>query len=103
MRHISFVDNARVSYSNPVRQSLFRFRDSLNGGKSKSLTAAESLLEIVPSAKVTGYELTVPMPGHLVSEKGMCSTVTVAVQYLTVVLLFVITSRCSPVKLQINP
>ena len=32
VRHITLVDNGRVSYSNPVRQSLFTFKDCLEGG-----------------------------------------------------------------------
>ena len=43
------VDNSRVSYSNPVRQSLFEFEDSLHGGKSKCVAAAEALRRIFPS------------------------------------------------------
>lgn len=35
VRHITFVDSARVSYSNPVRQSLFTYNDCLEGGKPK--------------------------------------------------------------------
>lgn len=35
VRHITFVDSARVSYSNPVRQSLFTYDDCLEGGKPK--------------------------------------------------------------------
>ena len=35
VRHITFVDNGRVSYSNPVRQSLFSFEDCLDGGAPK--------------------------------------------------------------------
>ena len=33
--HITFVDNGRVSYSNPVRQPLFEFADCVDGGKMK--------------------------------------------------------------------
>jgi hypothetical protein len=43
VRHISFVDSGKVSFSNPVRQSLFDFGDSLKGGKFKALAAAEKL------------------------------------------------------------
>ena len=42
------VDNAKVSYSNPVRQSLFTFEDCLNGGKPKAVAAAETLKKIFP-------------------------------------------------------
>lgn len=32
VRNITFVDSGRVSYSNPVRQTLFNFEDCLDGG-----------------------------------------------------------------------
>lgn len=35
VRHISFVDNGKVSYSNPVRQSLFELTDCADGGAFK--------------------------------------------------------------------
>jgi hypothetical protein len=71
IRHVTFVDNGRVSYSNPTRQvgpgharsmvslhlrvscmcvqSLFEFSDC-GGGKLKAPTAAEALKRILPSA-----------------------------------------------------
>jgi len=48
VRHITFVDNGTISYSNPVRQPLYEFQDCLNGGKPKAQTAAESLKRIFP-------------------------------------------------------
>ena len=48
MRNITLVDNGKVSYSNPARQSLFAFEDCANGGKPKAETAAESLRKIFP-------------------------------------------------------
>lgn len=48
MRHITFIDNGRVSYSNPVRQSLFQFEQCLNGGQLKAESAAEALRKIFP-------------------------------------------------------
>ena len=48
MRHVTFVDYGKVSYSNPVRQSLFTFEDSLHGGKSKADAASQSLKAIFP-------------------------------------------------------
>lgn len=56
MRTITFVDNSKVSYSNPVRQTLFNFEDCLNGGKHKANAAAESLKRIFPGV-VSGYNL----------------------------------------------
>ena len=35
VEHITFVDNGRVSFSNPVRQPLFEFSDCVDGGKPK--------------------------------------------------------------------
>lgn len=48
VRQLTLVDNSRVSYSNPVRQSLFTFEDSMAGGKPKAQTAAEALKRIFP-------------------------------------------------------
>ena len=42
------LDYGKVSYSNPVRQTLFTFEDSLNGGKPKAEAAAASLQKIFP-------------------------------------------------------
>jgi len=70
---ITFVDNSKVSYSNPVRQSLFTFQDCLGGGKSKAEAAAESLRLIYPCVKSVGHTLSIPMPGHFVGEEGKFS------------------------------
>lgn len=64
VRTITLVDNGKISYSNPVRQSLFFFEDSLNGGKPKAETAAANLKKIFPGVKATGISLNIPMPGH---------------------------------------
>ena len=48
VRTITFVDSARVSFSNPVRQPLFDFEDCLNGGKPKAACAADKLKKIFP-------------------------------------------------------
>ncbi|KFM67470.1 Ubiquitin-like modifier-activating enzyme ATG7, partial [Stegodyphus mimosarum] len=68
VRKITFVDNSRVSYSNPVRQTLYTFEDSLQGGKYKAVTAAESLKNIFPGVDAQGLILSVPMPGHSIPE-----------------------------------
>jgi len=67
VRHISLVDNGKVSFSNPVRQSLFMFEDCLNGGKPKAVAAAERLRQIFPGVTAEGHELSIPMPGHPLS------------------------------------
>jgi len=68
VRNITFVDNGRVSYSNPVRQSLFTFSDCLDGGRFKAEAAAERLKEIFPGVETTAKVMTIPMPGHFVSK-----------------------------------
>ena len=67
-RNITFLDNAKVSYSNPVRQSLYEFKDCLDGGKKKSVAAAEKLKEIFPGVVSNSYEMTIPMPGHPIAQ-----------------------------------
>ncbi|CAG8494260.1 7433_t:CDS:10 [Ambispora gerdemannii] len=67
VRNITFVDNSRVSFSNPVRQPLFFFEDCLDGGKPKAQTAAENLKKIYPGVNSEGYEINIPMPGHPIS------------------------------------
>lgn len=57
MTHITFVDYGKVSYSNPVRQSLFTYEDALNGGKDKAVTAAKRVNEICPGLVSVNYEL----------------------------------------------
>lgn len=69
-RNISFVDNSVVSYSNPVRQSLFTFEDSQNA-KPKAVAAADNLRKIFPGVKSKSYQMTIPMPGHPVGESMM--------------------------------
>ncbi|KAK3807476.1 MAG: hypothetical protein JOS17DRAFT_766614 [Linnemannia elongata] len=67
VRNITFVDNAKVSFSNPVRQPLFEFEDCLEGGKAKAETAAASLRKVYPGVNANGYSMSIPMPGHPVS------------------------------------
>ncbi|ODV62226.1 Atg7p, partial [Ascoidea rubescens DSM 1968] len=64
VQNITFVDNGKVSFSNPVRQPLYKFDDCINGGKFKSLQAAQALKEILPTINSKGYNLEVPMIGH---------------------------------------
>ncbi|CAM9198000.1 unnamed protein product, partial [Ectocarpus fasciculatus] len=63
IRHITLVDNGRVSYSNPARQSLFEFEDAENKA-FKSVAAAQRLKKIFPGMVTTGHVLTIAMPGH---------------------------------------
>lgn len=70
VRHITFVDNGSVSFSNPVRQPLFTFNDCLEGGRKKALAAAEALKAIYPGVQSKGYVLSVPMAGHPVTDEA---------------------------------
>ncbi|QNP96114.1 YALIA101S04e04478g1_1 [Yarrowia lipolytica] len=64
VEQVTFVDNGTVSFSNPVRQPLYKYVDCLDGGKPKAETAAEALKEIYPAVKTSGITLEVPMIGH---------------------------------------
>ncbi|PWN49361.1 putative APG7-component of the autophagic system [Violaceomyces palustris] len=64
VRHITFVDSSKVSFSNPVRQPLFEFEDCLDGGKPKAQCAADRLKKVYPGINATGHQLNIPMPGH---------------------------------------
>lgn len=64
VRKITFVDYGNVSFSNPVRQPLFDFKDCLEGGAEKAYRAAEALQEIYPGVDSVGHVLSVPMLGH---------------------------------------
>ena len=68
VRKITFVDNGSVSFSNPVRQPLFFFKDCLDGGAKKAYQAAEALKEIYPGVDATGHVMSVPMAGHPVTD-----------------------------------
>lgn len=68
VRKITFVDNARVSFSNPVRQTLFTFEDCLEGGRWKAEAAADRLARVFPGVEAVSHVLTIPMPGHAVSK-----------------------------------
>lgn len=67
VRSITFVDNGRVSHSNPVRQSLYEFADCLQGGKPKAEAAAAAVQRIFPECTARGLNLSIPMPGHPIS------------------------------------
>lgn len=66
VRHITMVDNGKVSFSNPVRQPLFNFADV---GRPKAGCAAEALKLIFPLVQATGVELEIPMAGHSVTNE----------------------------------
>jgi len=68
-RSMTFVDNSPVSYSNPVRQTLYTFEDAKANAR-KATAAAEAIKRIFPSADVHSADLTIPMPGHPVSNSS---------------------------------
>ena len=57
-----------MSFSNPVRQPLYDFKDCLAGGAKKAHRAAEALSEIYPGVDASGYAISVPMAGHPVDD-----------------------------------
>lgn len=70
VRKITFIDYGKVSYSNPVRQPLFDFKDCLEGGAQKAYRAAEALQEIYPGVESAGHVLSVPMLGHPILDEA---------------------------------
>lgn len=69
VRKITFIDNAKISYSNPVRQPLFNFEDCLNGGEQKAPRAAAALKKIYPGVDAVGHVASVPMLGHPITNE----------------------------------
>ena len=67
IRNITFVDNGRVSYSNPARQCLFEHEDCVNRSY-KSIAAADRLKKIFPGIRSCGIVLNIPMAGHEIIE-----------------------------------
>lgn len=78
VKNISLVDNSKISYSNPVRQSLYTFDDCLNQGSGvfKADAAAASLERIHPTVNVNAHVLSIPMPGHHVAKNELDQTKT---------------------------
>ena len=67
IRNIKILDYGKVSYSNPVRQSLFTIQDcnAENGtGRMKAIAAADALKTIAADVVSEGIVLSIPMPGH---------------------------------------
>lgn len=67
-RKITFVDAGKVSYSNPVRQCLFTYEDSIKADNYKAPIAADRLREVFPMVETRGEVLKIPMPGHAVGQ-----------------------------------
>lgn len=75
IKDITIVDNARISYSNPVRQSLYTFEDCVKSAASfKAEAAAASLKRIHPSVNVKSHVFSIPMPGHHIADKEIDQT-----------------------------
>lgn len=62
------MDNGKVSYSNPVRQSLFTFEDA-KVSASKAKTAAIRAQQIDPTTNIEGFDISVSMPGHAIIDE----------------------------------
>lgn len=73
VNNITFVDNANVSHSNTVRQSLYTHQDAVER-KFKAHAAKAALLKIRPNMNVEGVVLHIPMPGHVVGQSMMETT-----------------------------
>ncbi|XP_031635695.1 ubiquitin-like modifier-activating enzyme ATG7 [Contarinia nasturtii] len=67
IQHITFLDSGHVSFSNPVRQSLFTYKDA-EGKKEKAKTAAFRVNEIHPGIVAKGHNVHIPMPGYPIGE-----------------------------------
>lgn len=64
VQRITLVDNGRVAFSNPARQSLFTVEDCNQGGALKVEAAAAALARIAPKLDIRPVVLSIPMPGH---------------------------------------
>lgn len=75
IKELSLLDNSKVSYSNPVRQSLYTFADCSNSdGVYKAHAAAACLKNIHPTAKINPIVMSIPMPGHHIAEGELDQT-----------------------------
>jgi ubiquitin-like modifier-activating enzyme ATG7 len=68
-RNVNFLDCAKISFSNPVRQSLYNFQDSVESTSYKADIASAKLKEIFPLVNSEGTVFTIPLPGRAVSTK----------------------------------
>ena len=63
VRKFVIVDNSTVSYSNPVRQSLFTLEDC-HANRPKAVAAAQALSTVAANVESEGHIVSIPMPGH---------------------------------------
>lgn len=68
--NITLVDSSTVSYSNPVRQTLFTYNDTIDNKQYKSIAAANALKLIHPLCNANGIVLTIPMAGHKINDNN---------------------------------
>lgn len=61
--NLTFVDNGKVSYSNPIRQSLYSANDC-SKVSSKAVLSAEKIKQINPCALSEGHNVTILCPDH---------------------------------------
>jgi ubiquitin-like modifier-activating enzyme ATG7 len=87
VRHFDFVDYGKVSYSNPVRQSLFTLEDCHDGGRPKAEAAADALRQIAADVVSRGHQLSIPMPGHAAVEEDAVDRLDQLIQECDVVYL----------------
>ncbi|ESL12188.1 ubiquitin activating E1 enzyme [Trypanosoma rangeli SC58] len=69
---ITLVDRGNVSFSNPVRQTLFEMSDVINPKqeeRNKAVAAAKALKRILPTVHACGVPLTIHMPGHRIDKQ----------------------------------
>lgn len=77
---ITFLDNGRVSYSNPLRQNLFNYEDSTKRN-FKAEAAACNMKNIYPLCEPKSYVNSIPMPGHYVKEESTQITKDIELLY----------------------
>nr|CCC94164.1 putative ubiquitin activating E1 enzyme [Trypanosoma congolense IL3000] len=73
VKNITLVDRGNVSFSNPVRQSLFELSDVINPRveeRNKAIAGAKALKRVLPTVNACGVPLTIHMPGHRI-DKGL--------------------------------
>lgn len=88
VRHVTFVDNGLVSYSNPARQCLYTVDDCAK--RAKKCEAAASAMRTIapgPEASYSGHHLTIPMPGHSLADRKDYDTLRSLIQAHDVVFI----------------
>jgi ubiquitin-like modifier-activating enzyme ATG7 len=79
VRKMKILDYGKVSYSNPVRQSLFTLEDchhNNGSGRPKAEAASDALKTIAADMESEGISLSIPMPGHQDTKEAIEDSVT---------------------------